>query len=84
MPNSRLEPHCAVNLSSETEGGKKGVLDMLIHLNERGELLPLPSGIVLRLFSIGIVVICSNLASFILVDHIRILSGVSGKYNKDF
>lgn len=64
--------------------GKKGLLDMLIHLKERGELLSLPSGIVLRLFSIGIVVMCSNLASFILVDHICILSGISGKYNKDF
>jgi len=57
---------------------------MLIHLKERGELDSLPSGIVLRVFYTGIVVMCSNVTSFILVDHISILSGISGKYNKNF
>lgn len=64
--------------------GKKGLLDMPIHLKEREELLSLPSGLALRIFSIGIVVMCSNLASFIFVDCICILGGINGKYNMDF
>lgn len=59
--------------------GEKRLMDMLIHLKEREELLSPPSAIVLRIFYIGIVAMCSNWAPFIFVDHICILSGISGK-----